>query len=72
MLLWMQVMVLPPILYEAAVSIEKRGRVVTRLGTMLLSQLVLTFLLLPLFITVILLFGVKFQSSQVLLMAIIL
>lgn len=64
-------MILPPIVYEAGVNIEKRGRVVTRLGTMLLSQLVLTFLFIPVFIGLIFAFGVNLQGQLALILALL-
>lgn len=45
LLLMLQVVVLPPIVYESAVSVEKRGKIIHRLGTLVFSQLFIMMLL---------------------------
>jgi hypothetical protein len=58
----MQVMVLPPIMYESAVNVEKRGKIIHRLGTILLSQLFTVMLFMPCYLGLALMFGLTFTD----------
>jgi len=68
MLLGFQVLILPPIVYEAAINVEKRSRVITRLGTIALSQILESVLFIPLLTAVVLLLKVEMPMEYMILL----
>ena len=67
LLLGLQLMVLPPIVFEATVNVVKRGRVITRLGTLIVSQVLLTFLTVPVLSILCLFFKIDGLTSSLIL-----
>lgn len=64
MLLLMQVMILPPIVYEQAINVEKRGRVIHRLGTIMFSQVLICIIFLPCLVLLTKIFNLEVQLSS--------
>ena len=64
LLLGLQVMVLPPIVYESAINLEKRGKISDRIGTVLLTQLFKIMIFLPCFVIVASVFGLELKNTH--------
>lgn len=61
----------PPLLYEAAINVEKQGRVVTRIGTIILYQLLVTFLVIPSIYLLVAIQGFNINFNFIILLAVI-
>lgn len=64
-------MVLPAIVFDAALNVDKHPQVLTRIGTVLMPNTLISLLFIPLFIAIAWVFKLNFDAGSLILFALI-
>ena len=64
-------MVLPVIVFDAALNVDKHPQVLTRIGTVLMPPTITSLLFIPLFIAIAWVFKLNFDAGSLILFALI-